>query len=134
MLSISNVTDADQVVRYAMQILIMANFSEFDTDQCSQQIIYHPDTGELVTNLLYEYEGFWLALLRRRTETVVEPTVTTGSDDVEMKEPSDAGRSLQAILFDSTVSMFSPLSISSTCRISSICRQQTMGRMRPGTW
>ncbi|KAG2951098.1 hypothetical protein PC129_g2200 [Phytophthora cactorum] len=79
MLSISNVTDADQV------------------------IIYHPDTGELVTNLLYEYEGFWLALLRRRTETVVEPTVTTGSDDVEMKEPSDAGRSLQAILFDSTV-------------------------------
>ncbi|KAF1793333.1 Armadillo-type fold [Phytophthora cactorum] len=79
------------------------SYMKFCCQSENKKIIYHPDTGELVTNLLYEYEGFWLALLRRRTETVVEPTVTTGSDDVEMKEPSDAGRSLQAILFDSTV-------------------------------
>ncbi|KAE9023296.1 hypothetical protein PR002_g11745 [Phytophthora rubi] len=81
MLSISNVTDPDQAV------------------------IYHPDTGELVTNLLYDYEGFWLALLRRRTKTLADSPIkaSTCSDDVDMKEPMNAGRTLQAILFDSTV-------------------------------
>jgi len=54
---------------------------------CMQQAIYHPESGELVTNLLYEYEGFWLALLRHRSETLAEPTVVpVGSEDVEMKE------------------------------------------------
>ncbi|KAK1939194.1 DNA-dependent protein kinase catalytic subunit [Phytophthora citrophthora] len=82
MLSISNVTDADQPA------------------------IYHPDTGELVTNLLYDYEGFWLALLRCRTDVIVESTpvlVGPTSGDVDMKEPTEVGRTLQAIIFDSTV-------------------------------
>jgi hypothetical protein len=71
---------------------------------CMQQAIYHPESGELVTNLLYEYEGFWLALLRHRSETLAEPTVVpVGSEDVEMKEPINHGRTLQTILFDSTV-------------------------------
>lgn len=58
-----------------------------------------------MTNLLYDYEGFWLALLRRRTKALGDTPVetSTSSDDVEMKEPTDAGRSLQAMLFDSTV-------------------------------
>ncbi|KAG1708186.1 hypothetical protein DVH05_024868 [Phytophthora capsici] len=82
MLSISNVTDADQPV------------------------IYHPDTGEPVTNLLYDYEGFWLALLRHCADDVVESTpVLVGpiTGDVEMKEPTEVRRTLQTIIFDSTV-------------------------------
>ncbi|KAG7379378.1 hypothetical protein PHYPSEUDO_008698 [Phytophthora pseudosyringae] len=82
MLSISNITDPDQAV------------------------IYHPDTGELVTNLLYDYEGFWLALLRSPTEAIADPTpiqVPTNSDDIDMKKPIDVERTLQATLLDSTV-------------------------------
>ncbi|KAF4038122.1 FATC domain-containing protein [Phytophthora infestans] len=72
----------------------------------SEVVLYHPDTGELVTNLLYEYEGFWLALLRRHSGTTMEPTTaprTSGSEDVEMKEASIVGRTLHATFFDSTV-------------------------------
>ena len=59
-----------------------------------------------MTNLLYDYEGFWLALFRCHTETLVESTLvvtTTGNDDVEMKEPTVVGRTLQVVLVDSTV-------------------------------
>ncbi|KAL4175823.1 hypothetical protein KRP22_000782 [Phytophthora ramorum] len=71
-----------------------------------QAVVYHPDTGELVTNLLYDYEGFWLALLRFRPEEIAEPTLIAAAaetEDVDMKEPTNSKRTLQRILFDSTV-------------------------------
>lgn len=107
MLSISNVTDPDQAVRinYAREVRLIGKCPDCSRFAYVQQVIYHPDTGELVTNLLYDYEGFWLALLRRRTKTLADSPIkaSTCSDDVDMKEPMNAGRTLQAILFDSTV-------------------------------
>ncbi|ETM49450.1 hypothetical protein, variant 2 [Phytophthora nicotianae] len=101
--ALSNWTVIDPLVdRFVLHTLILSISNITD----SEVIIYHPDTGELVTNLLYEYESFWLAMLGRCTEMAAEPTLVamkTGSDDVEMKEPSDVGRSLQTIIFDSTV-------------------------------
>ncbi|RLN72478.1 hypothetical protein BBJ28_00001056 [Nothophytophthora sp. Chile5] len=69
--------------------------------------LYHPDTGEMETKLVYEYEGFWLALLRRgekkygRVATVTKEG--SGSDDVEMEDVEASRRTLQAVIFDSVV-------------------------------
>ncbi|KAL8000663.1 putative serine/threonine-protein kinase ATM [Plasmopara halstedii] len=85
--SIADITDPDQAVRYP-------------------NVIYHPGTGELVTNLIYEYEGFWLNFLRLRSERVVGiPCIPTeaGSGDVQRIELKKFDRTLQAIILDSTV-------------------------------
>ncbi|CAH0476370.1 unnamed protein product [Peronospora belbahrii] len=102
--ALSRWTVVDPLVdRFVLHTLMLSISNATDPDQ---PVIYHPDTGELVTNLLYDYEGFWLALLCCHTESLVEPTpvlIATRSDDVEMKKPTHAGRALQVILVDSTI-------------------------------
>ncbi|KAL3667954.1 hypothetical protein V7S43_006831 [Phytophthora oleae] len=102
--ALSNWTVLDPLVdRFILHTLMLSISNNTDADQA---VIYHPDSGELVTNLLYDYEGFWLALLRRRTDAIMEPTsvlVGPAAGDVDMKEPTEVGRTLQAIIFDSTV-------------------------------
>ncbi|CAI5736025.1 unnamed protein product [Peronospora farinosa] len=102
--ALSSWTVVDPLVdRFVLHTLMLSISNATDPDHT---VIYHPDTGEIVTNLLYDYEGFWLALLHCHTKTLVEPTPvlsTNGSDDVEMKEPTVVGRTLQVVLVDSTI-------------------------------
>ncbi|RLN87911.1 hypothetical protein BBJ28_00013134 [Nothophytophthora sp. Chile5] len=69
--------------------------------------LYHPDTGEMETKLVYEYEGFWLALLRRGEKKTGRVAIAgeegSGSDDVEMEDVEASWRTLQAVIFDSVV-------------------------------
>ncbi|KAH7476855.1 DNA-dependent protein kinase catalytic subunit [Phytophthora ramorum] len=102
--ALSKWTVIDPLVdRFVLQTLML---SISNVTGPGQAVVYHPDTGELVTNLLYDYEGFWLALLRFRPEKIAEPTLIAAAaetEDVDMKEPTNSKRTLQRILFDSTV-------------------------------
>ncbi|TDH65727.1 hypothetical protein CCR75_003605 [Bremia lactucae] len=104
LVSLSKWTVLDPLInRFVLHTLMLSISSVTESDEV---VIYHPNTGEFVTNLLFEYEGFWLAILRLRTEGLVDATpmpVETSNIDVPMGDHKNTRRTLQAIFFDSTV-------------------------------
>ncbi|KAI9920681.1 hypothetical protein PsorP6_002231 [Peronosclerospora sorghi] len=107
LIAVSTRTVVEPLVdRFVLHTLLLSISSVTGSDH---MVIYHPDTGELVTNLLYDYEDFWLALLHCNRNALVKPapTATTSEgDDVEMKEAKNTRRTLQTIVFDSIMKHF----------------------------